>query len=310
MKKILLIIILIFLTSQLHAQEHLTDLDRKTLNSASYQLKDDPVTSITLLQSVPDCDDKYALMHKATVEIAKRSREDFYYGNKVNPQGRGKQIPNAFEKYITENPKQFNSASEGAYEITANNYWIEKIKDPDHPVLADFAFQNMKLFYDGAWEEGDGSMHNDDLIERLKDWIKQHPDHANVPEAFKLIESMRNNYFGDARRREIPPDLEMLTGTWNGVIQKEDDNGKLLWTSIVTLKISTGNLKEGKFTIRETGETWRCPVSIKNDKIVMTILYEPKQFIMERAGQEYLISIKYKDKFRGHPSNNTMVFSK
>lgn len=214
------------------------------------------------------------------------------------------------EKNIIENPEQFESAHECTYRITANNYWIEKIKDPDHPVLADFAFQNMKLFYDGIWEDGDGSRHSDDLIGRFKDWIKQHPEHANVPEAYKLIESMSNNYFGDARRRKISPDPERLTGTWEGVIQKEDDNGKLLWSSRVTLKISKGNLREGRFTIRESDETWRSPISIENYKIVMTIRYEPKLFIMERAGEEYLISIKYQSKFRGRPCNNYLVLSR
>ena len=44
MKKIILIIFLIFLTSQLYAQEQLTDFDKKTLGSVSSHLKNDPVT--------------------------------------------------------------------------------------------------------------------------------------------------------------------------------------------------------------------------------------------------------------------------
>ncbi len=306
MKKILLILILILNTSQLYCAEEGSCLDKNIAQEANYHLTVDPLTTIEILSSVPDCDDKFALMHKANVEIAEKCRMQIYYGDKLNPQG----IPNRFEKYLIGNSEQFNPASEGRYRITANNYWVKQIKNPDHPVLAVYEWDNLKNFYDGAWEDGDGSMHSDRLIMDLKDWINKYPDHTNVPEAFQLIESMRNNYFGDGRRKEISPDPEMLTGAWVGVIRKEDDNGRLLWISGVTLKISTGDHREGRFTIRETGETWGSPVSIENDKIVMTIRYERKQFTMEHAGHENLISIKYKDKFHGRPCNTYLVLSR
>ncbi len=97
-----------------------------------------------------------------------------------------------WRKHVIENSDQFDSAQEAKYRITANDYWIKKIKNPDHPVLTDFAYQKIKKFYNWVWEDGDGSMHNEKLIKEFTEWIKKYPNHANVSEAQGLIERMKN----------------------------------------------------------------------------------------------------------------------
>ena len=138
----------------------------------------------------------------ANVEIAKRSRDDFYYQDKIYPHGRYNQTPNRFEKHVMENPDQFASGQEGLYYISANGYWTKKIKDIHHPVLADYAYQNIMFFYDGVWEGGgDGFRHKEELISMFSEWVNKYPEHDKVPLVQKIIECMvdgRSYYIQEA----------------------------------------------------------------------------------------------------------------
>jgi hypothetical protein len=194
MKKIFLMLPVTLYISFPYIANAAGGIDDDIVRETKYHLSVDPIATKTILSSVADCDDKFALMHLANVEIAQKSRDDFYYQNKIYPAGRyAFQKPNVFEKYVMDHPDQFASAGEGVYEITANDYWIKKIIAPDHPAIADYEYQKIKLFYDVAWEDGDGSMQSNTLIKKFTEWIKKHPKHAKVAEAEKLIAHM-NNY--------------------------------------------------------------------------------------------------------------------
>ena len=193
MKKILLMLIIVINSSQLYAASMDTCIDKDIEREANYHLSVDPITTKIILSSLPGCDEKYALMHKANVEIAKKCRDDFYYQDKIRPNGRYDfQTPNMYEKHVMENSDQFNSAQEGTYKVTANNYWIKRINNHNHLIFADFEYQEIKLFYDGVWEDGDGTMHNEKLIKAFTEWINKYPNHAKVSEAQELIERMKN----------------------------------------------------------------------------------------------------------------------
>jgi len=192
MKKLFLMMVMVLISSQLYAASTDSCIYENIAREADNQLNIDPITTKIILSSAPDCDEKYAFMHKANVEIAKKCRMEFYYQGKINPHGWYDQTPNIYEKHVMENSDQFNSGQEGSYKITANDYWIKKIKNHNHPVFADFEYQEIKLFYDGVWEDGDGSMHNEKLIKAFTEWINKYPNHEKVSEAQELIERMKN----------------------------------------------------------------------------------------------------------------------
>jgi hypothetical protein len=192
MKKLFLMMLMVLISSQLYAASTDNCIHENIAREADNQINIDPITTKIILSSAPDCDEKYAFMHKANVEIAKKCRMEFYYQGKINPHGWYDQTPNIYEKHVMENSDQFNSGQEGGYKITANDYWIKKIKNHNHPVFADFEYQEIKLFYDGVWEDGDGSMHNEKLIKAFTEWINKYPNHEKVSEAQELIERMKN----------------------------------------------------------------------------------------------------------------------
>ncbi|RPJ14786.1 MAG: hypothetical protein EHM30_09760, partial [Desulfobacteraceae bacterium] len=165
MKNKLCMLIIVLVASPLHACSTESRMDENIAREAGYHLSIDPVTAKIILSSVPDCDEKYALMHRANAAIADKCRENFYYQDKIYPHGwYESQTPNIFEKHVMENSEQFNSGQEGISKITANDYWIKKIKDPNHPIFADFEYQKIRLHYEGAWEDGDGSKQSPELI--------------------------------------------------------------------------------------------------------------------------------------------------
>ena len=191
MRKIFLGMIIVLTVTQIYAAD--SCIDKNISREAIYHLSIDPITTKIILSSMPDCDEKHAPMHMANEEIAEYSREDFYYQDKIKPSGRyDHQTPNMYEKHVMENSDQFNSGSEGSYRITANNYWINKIKDLNHPVFSDVEVKKLLWFFNDVWEDGDGSMHNEKLIMRFSEWINKYPNHSLVPVAQKKIERMKN----------------------------------------------------------------------------------------------------------------------
>jgi hypothetical protein len=200
MKNAIPMLIIFLIASRLYAVGSNTCIDKNIANEAAYHLSVDPITTKIILSSVSDCDEKYALMHRANVAIAEKCRDDFYYQNRINSHGRYDfQTPNMYEKHVMENSDQFNSGQEGSDTITANDYWIKKIKNPNHPVFADYEYQKIRLRYEGAWEDGDGSKQSPELIKEFKEWIDKYPNHIKAPEAKKAIELMEN-YKGNALR--------------------------------------------------------------------------------------------------------------
>ena len=194
MKKLLPVMILVLYASQLYATNIIdTCIDKNIAQEANYHLHVDPITTKIILSSIADCDEKCALMHKANVKIANKCRMEFYYQDAINQHGwYDNQTPNIYEKHVMANPDQFNPAREGTYKITASDYWLKKIKNRNHPIFADFEYQEIKLFYDGVWEDSDGSWHSVKLIKRFNDWINRYPKHSKVPETQDLIERMKN----------------------------------------------------------------------------------------------------------------------
>ena len=186
-------LVIVLNASQLYADSTDNCIDENIAREANYHLSVDPITTKIILSSISDCDEKYALMHKANVEIANKCRDDFYYQDKIKPHGRYDfQTPNMYEKHVMENSDQFESGSEGAYRITANDYWIKKIKNPNHLVFADFEYDKLRWYFHDVWGDGDGSMHSDKLIKEFTEWINKYPTHDKVPEAKKAIEFMKN----------------------------------------------------------------------------------------------------------------------
>ena len=192
MNKLFLMMAMVLISSQLYAASTDSCIYENIAREADNQLNIDPITTKIILSSAPDCDEKYAFMHKANVEIAKKCRMEFYYQGKINPHGWYDQTPNIYEKHVMENSDQFKSGSEGADRITANDYWIKKIKNPNHPVFADFEYDKLRWYFHDVWEDGDGSMHSDKLIKEFTEWINKYPNHAKVPEAKKYIAFMKN----------------------------------------------------------------------------------------------------------------------
>jgi hypothetical protein len=164
--------------------------DRELLLQAESLLATDPIEAIPLLESARDCDEKFALLYQADAKIASQAREEFFYAGKVNPRGWYDQEPTSFEKYLMEHTERFNSASEGMYAISANDFWLSRIKDRSHPVIGDYEFRKIQLFDEAVWEDGDGSMHSKKLIEEYKNWINRFPGHKHVPLAEKWIQEL------------------------------------------------------------------------------------------------------------------------
>ena len=128
MNRLFIALVAVLFASHIYADDSDSCIDTDIAREANYHLEVDPITAKLILSSVPDCDDKFALMHKANVKIAERCREEFYYQNKINPHGwYDFQTPNMYENHVMENPDQFRSAQEGYSIITANDYWIKKI---------------------------------------------------------------------------------------------------------------------------------------------------------------------------------------
>ena len=117
---------------------------------------------------------------------------DYYYNGKINPRGFHDEDPNRFEIYIMNNSDHFTSASEGNYKITPTDYWLKRIINKNHSVFGDFEFEKIKDFDEGVWEDGDGSMHTEQLIKNYQDWAIKFPTNNNVPIARDRIEDLKN----------------------------------------------------------------------------------------------------------------------
>ena len=300
MKKTILFLILILSTSPLYGADESSCIDKDTVREANYHLTVDPLTTISILSSVPDCDDKFALMHKATVEITKRCRYDLFY-SKIPPNDLDNKILNRYEKYIIENPDQFNPSREVS-PLTASNYWIRQIKNPEHPILADYKWDNIKLFYDGAWEDGDGDMQSYLLVKQLTDWLNAYPNHANVPKARELISFMKS--------RPAYHIQESLVGTWTGELITTKQNGDVKWRNNIQLVISEDDYRKGIFTDITRNQSWETSVFAAGEKIKMTFGYEKRWFTFKNDGDVLLLSIEYKLKMQGELLDNVLVLRK
>lgn len=166
--------------------------DNHLISKAEQLLDDEPIEAIHLLEQVADKDDKFALFYKADLKIAEKARDDFYYQGKINPRGRYDQEPNRFEKYVMEHTERFNSASEGFYQITPNDYWVQKIKNRQHSVVGDFEFAKIRRYDEAVRMDGNGSMYQEKLIKDYMGWIKKFPSHRNQTKAEERIKFMSN----------------------------------------------------------------------------------------------------------------------
>ena len=300
--KILLILILIFNTSQLYAaEEDSSRLDKNIAQEADSQLTVDPLTTIAILSSVPDCDDKYALMHKANVEIAKKCRWPFHYHANISPQELDKLNLNKYEKHVIENQEKFDPAGE-VKPVTANSYWIKKIKNPENPAIANYKWDTIKQLYDAAWEDGDGSMHSYILVRKFTEWINAYPNHPSVKEAKGLITFLK--------RSDIYKTHEILVGTWAGEFRVKDDKGNVLASHVINFKISGDNPNRGEFTDRIDNNSWETTLGVGIEKVNMTFGFERRWFTLERDAQEYLLRTNYKSRRQGHVLQNDVFLKK
>jgi hypothetical protein len=165
----------------------ITCVNRDEFKQAQEVIQINPIKAASLLTSIPDCDEKFALLYLAEVEISKKARMDFFYNDKVNPRGWYDKEPNEYEKYIFKNIEHFNSAREGWHHIAPNDFWLRKIKNKEMDVIADYEFKKIKDFDDAVWEDGDGSMHSKELIRKYNDWIRKFPDNEDVSKTKERI---------------------------------------------------------------------------------------------------------------------------
>lgn len=301
MKEILLILFLILNALQADGVPGDTCIDKGTASEAGYHLKADPVTAIEIIAPLPDCDDKYALMHRANAEIARKCRSEFYYGKKIRPRGTGNIIPNRYERYLIEHPDQFNPAGE-ASPVTVNDYWIRKIKNRNHPVIADYRWDNLVLFFDSAWEDGDGDMHSYYLVRRFTEWINDYPDHVNVPEAEKRIKFMKAG-----KRYRIQ---ETLVGTWTGELITTGPGGSIRSKNEIKLEIPEDDYSKGIFTDKTIDQSWEAKVFAAEKDIKMTFGFARRGFILASNGDGHSLSIEYKLKLKGDVCDNKLVLKK
>lgn len=89
-------------------------IDKNTYQSLEQEIVSDPLGAAEKLESLKDCDDKFALLYSVDTEIASRCRDGYYYGGRIYPKGWYKEEPNKYEKFMMSNLPRFESGSEGS----------------------------------------------------------------------------------------------------------------------------------------------------------------------------------------------------
>jgi hypothetical protein len=162
------------------------------LNKLDELARKEPLSAVIKIKELKNSDEKFSLMYLAESQIASKSRTGYYYQGKINPKAWDNKSANKFDKYVFGNISHFNSGSEGMYSTTANDFWIKKIKDRKHPMVAFYEYSGIKSFDNAVWDDGDGSMHTPKLKKDYLSWIKKHPSNElvnTIKERIKTLEA-------------------------------------------------------------------------------------------------------------------------
>lgn len=101
------------------------------------------------------------------------------------------------------NLPRFESGSEGSTGIKVSRYWMDKIENKKHPVIAARRYEGIKRFDEAVWEDGDGSMHTKRLVQSYRNFLKTYPDFPFRAEIQLRIEELKKHTLDI--KGELPP---------------------------------------------------------------------------------------------------------